>query len=304
MTYDALVIGGSFAGLSAAIQIARARRPVCVVDAGLPRNRFAEASHGFFGQDGAAPLTMIEQAREKLLVYPTVTFVSGSVASAQARESGGFAVRLETGELLSAARLVLAFGVSDILPAIPGLAERWGRRVLHCPYCHGFEFGGGQLGVLSVSPMSAHQALLISDWGPTTFFLNGNSDLDDAMRRKLAHRHIAIEPAPVTAVEGDPEAPVRVLLSDGRSSEVDALYVGTQIRMNSSIAEQLGCAFDDSPFGPLIRTDAAKLTTVAGVYAAGDITRAAANATHASADGVTAGVSLHQALLFGSLPAS
>lgn len=303
MTYDALVIGGSFAGLSAAIHIARARRSVCVVDAGLPRNRFADASHGFFGQDGVAPRTMIEQAREKLLAYPSVTFIEGSVESAQSRASDGFDVGLHSGDVLSAKKLVLAFGVSDILPDIPGLAERWGKRVLHCPYCHGFEFGGQRLGVLNLSPLSSHQALLISDWGPTTFFLNGRDDLDAATRARLAHRKIAIESALVTELAGDVGQPVQVLLGDGRSQTVDALYIGTRTRMNSPIAEQLGCAFDDGPLGPIIRTDAAKLTTVPGVYAAGDIARVPPNATFASADGVTAGVSLHQSLLFGSLPA-
>lgn len=302
MTYDALVIGGSFAGLSGAIHIARARHSVCVVDAGLPRNRFADASHGFFGQDGMPPLLMLEQAREKLLAYPTVTFINGSVESAQPREADGFDVQLQSGDLLSATKLLLAFGVSDILPDLPGLAERWGKRVLVCPYCHGFEFGGMPLGVLNLTPMSAHQALLISDWGPTTFFLNGRDDLDDATRAKLAYRDIAIEPAPVTALEGDPKAAVQVRLGDGRSRTVDALYIGTRTRMNSPIAEQLGCEFEDGPFGPIIRTDATKLTTVPGVYAAGDIARVPPNATFASADGVTAGVALHQALLFGSIP--
>ncbi|HEY0736969.1 MAG TPA: NAD(P)/FAD-dependent oxidoreductase [Herpetosiphonaceae bacterium] len=303
MTYDALVIGGSFAGLSAAIQIARARRSVCVVDAGLPRNRFADASHGFFGQDGLSPRTMIEQAREKLLAYPSVTFIGGSVESAQAREGDGFDVGLASGDTVSAKKLILAFGMSDILPDIPGLAERWGKRVLHCPYCHGFEFGGERLGVLNLTPMSSHQAILISDWGPTTFFLNGRDDLDDETRAKLAHRKIAIEPAPVTELAGDLGQAMQVVLDDGRSQTVDALFIGTRTRMNSTLAEQLGCAVDDGPFGPIIRTDAFKLTTVPGVYAAGDIARVPPNATFASADGVTAGVSLHRDLLFGSLPA-
>jgi thioredoxin reductase len=158
MNYDALVIGGSFAGLSAALQIARARRSVCVVDAGSPRNRFAVASHGFFGQDGMAPSAMIAQAREKLLAYPSMIFVNGSVTKAQALDDH-FEVDLAAGERLTATKLVLAFGVSDLLPTIPGLAERWGRSVLHCPYCHGFEFSGRQLGVLNVGPNSSHQAL-------------------------------------------------------------------------------------------------------------------------------------------------
>ena len=118
MTYDVIVIGGSFAGLSAAMQLARARRRVCVVDAGQPRNRFAAASHGFFGQDGEPPLAMIEQARRKLAAYPSVTFVQGTVVSATAAAHSGqdFAVALQGGEQLAARKLVLAFGVQDGLP--------------------------------------------------------------------------------------------------------------------------------------------------------------------------------------------
>lgn len=293
--FDALVIGGSYAGLSAAMQLARARRRVCVVDAGAPRNRFAAASHGFFGQDGMAPLAMISAAREKLLAYPTVSFIAGRVVGAAAEEGGGgFAVVLDEGQVLRASKLVLAFGLIDRLPELPGLRERWGSRVLHCPYCHGYEQGGGPLGVLQVAAMSAHQALLIPDWGPTTFFLDGRDELDAATRSKLQQRGVQIEPAPLAGFE---DAGMR--LADGRLLPLAALFVATRTEMASPIAEQLGCAFDEGPFGPVIRCDAGKMSTVAGVYAAGDIARVPHNATFASADGVLAGASLHQALVFG-----
>ena len=141
MQHDAIVIGGSFAGLSAAIQIARARRSVCVIDAGNPRNRFAEASHGFFGQDGNDPRAMIASARAQVQRYPTVHTVLGEASTARAVD-GGFEVTVKGGETLTSAKLVLAFGISDVLPELPGLAERWGKSVLHCPYCHGFEYAG------------------------------------------------------------------------------------------------------------------------------------------------------------------
>jgi thioredoxin reductase len=174
MGYDAIIIGGSFAGLSAAMYIARARRSVCIVDTGLPRNRFAAQSHGFFAQDGSAPGTMLATARSQVAACPTASFVEGKALSA-AREPHGFSVKLATGDVLEGAKLVLAFGISDELPAIPGLAERWGTSVLHCPYCHGFEFSGQRLGVLHVSPLSLQQAMLIAEWGPTTLYLNGAS---------------------------------------------------------------------------------------------------------------------------------
>ncbi|MDP3226521.1 MAG: NAD(P)/FAD-dependent oxidoreductase [Acidovorax sp.] len=307
--YDAIVVGGSFAGLSAAMQLARARRRVCVVDAGQPRNRFAAASHGFFGQDGEPPLAMIEQARRKLLAYPKVTLRQGTVVSATAQQragspENGFEVVLNDGATMEAHKLVLAFGVLDGLPDIAGLRERWGATVLHCPYCHGYEFAGQRLGVLYHSPPSGMHAQLIADWGPTTLFLNGETTLEPSERERLRALGIAIEPAPIAALEGPGQALRGVRLQatgggDARVVPLDALYVAASTRPSSPLAEQLGCAFDDGPMGPFVRTDANKMTTVPGVYAAGDLTLMRHNATLASAEGVLAGVSAHQAMVFG-----
>ena len=297
MRHDAIIIGGSFAGLSAATYIARARRSVFIVDTGSPRNRFAAHSHGFFAQDGSAPGAMLATARSQVAAYPTASFIEGEATSA-AREPGGFSVKLATGDVLESARLVLAYGISDELPAIPGLAERWGSSVLHCPYCHGYEFSGQRLGVLNVSPMSLHQALLIAEWGPTTFYLHGASEPDAASLAQLQKRGVAIEPATVRALHGDGAQLSAIELIDGRTSGLDALYLGPRTRLNSEIAQQLGCELDEGPFGPIIRTDGTKLTTVSGVYAAGDITRSAHNVTWASADGVMAGMAVHRSLVF------
>lgn len=302
MQFDAIVIGGSFAGLSAALHIARARRSVCVIDAVSPRNRFADASHGFFGQDGSAPLTMIANARAQLQAYPTIRMVMGE-ASAARRINGGFEVAIGDGETLTAVKLVLAFGIRDMLPNIPGLAERWGRSVLHCPYCHGFEYAGRQLGVLQTLPVSLHQALLLADWGPTTLYLNGGDGPDADTLAKLRRRDVTIEPARITALDGEGVHLSSLHLENGREAHINALYIAPRTRLNSAIAEQLGCALDEGPFGPVIRTDPAKLTSVSGVYAAGDAARVPHNATWAAADGVTAGTSLHQALVFEPLTA-
>lgn len=302
MQYDAIVIGGSFAGLSAALHIARARRSVCVIDAGSPRNRFATALHGFFGQDGQDPRAMIAAARAQLQLYPTVRSLAGEAGEARAVE-GGFEVRVKGGEALTATRLVLAFGISDRLPEIPGLTERWGKSVLHCPYCHGFEFGGRRLGVLQMTPRSTHQALLISDWGPTTLYLNGGEAPDAETQAKLTRRGVGIEPGRIVALEGEGGGLSSLRLEGDRRVAVDALYVSPPTRLNSPIAEQLGCVLDEGPFGPVIRTDAAKMTSVPGVYAAGDIARVPHNASWAAADGVTAGVFLHQSLVFEPLAA-
>ncbi|MBK3405749.1 NAD(P)/FAD-dependent oxidoreductase [Methylorubrum populi] len=302
MRSDAIIVGGSFAGLSAALYIARARRRVCVIDAGAPRNRFAAASHGFFAQDGENPLAMIAAARAQLAGYPNASFVAGEAVSARAA-GDGFAVSLADGQRLEASKLVLAFGISDILPDLPGLAERWGTSVLHCPYCHGFEFAGRVLGVLFAGPKSIHQAELIAEWGPTTLFLNGHPGPDAQTSARLAGRDIRIEPGPVRALAGDGRALSALVMADGRAVPLDALFVGPRYRLNSPIAEELGCALDEGMLGPTIRTDAMKETTVPGVYAAGDAARFPHSVAWASADGVTAGVSLHQALVFPRMAA-
>ncbi|AKJ27188.1 NAD(P)/FAD-dependent oxidoreductase [Caldimonas brevitalea] len=297
MRHDAIIIGGSFAGLSAAIYLARARRSVCIIDTGSPRNRDAERSHGFFSRDGSEPGVLLSTARSQVLAYPTASWVQGEAISAS-KAGAGFSVTLSSGDVLESTRLVLAFGISDELPSLPGLVERWGRSVLHCPYCHGYEFSGQPLGVLHASSLSIHQAMLIAEWGPTTLYLNGAAAPDEASLAQLHQRGVHIEPAPVRALHGDGARLSSIELADGRTPALHALYLGARTRLNSTIAHQLGCEMDEGLLGRIIRTDASKMTTVSGVYAAGDITRGAHSVTWASADGVTAGTALHQSLVF------
>lgn len=188
MRLDAIILGGGFAGLSAAIYLARARRSVRVIDVGATRNRFAAASHGFFGQDGSDSRAMIAAAQAQVAAYPSAEIITGEASVARAVVDG-FEVVLSGGEVLTARKLVLAFGVSDVLPDLPGLRERWGVSVLHCPYCHGFEFADRRLGVLHKNETSAHHAALIAEWGPTTLYLDGRT-LSAEARRMLAARGV------------------------------------------------------------------------------------------------------------------
>ncbi len=297
MIFDAIVIGGSFAGISAAMQLARARRRVALVDSASPRNRFSRASHGFLGQDGRAPHEIVAIGRAELAKYPTVTFIDGTVVDAE-RADGGFHVRLATDARFDASRLILAMGVRDELPALPGVNERWGVSVLHCPYCDGYEQGGAALGVLGVGPESVHQALLISDWGPTTLFTRGLFELDAEQLSKLTARKVTVERGPVRELLGPAPALEAVRMDDGRALPLRALFVAPKTHMVSELPTQLGCAFEKGPMGPFLRVDATKLTTVSGVYAAGDISSPMPNATLAAASGVVAGASAHQSLIF------
>jgi len=297
MKHDAVIVGGSFAGLAAATYLARARRSVCVVDTGRPRNRFAEASHGFLGQDGSDPRQILATARAQLSAYPGVDLLDGEAVDARA-EADGFHIALADGGAVGARKLILAFGLRDILPAIPGVRERWGKTVLHCPYCHGFEFSDRPLGVLYRTPMSVHQALLIAEWGPTTLYLDG-AVLDPADADRLADRGVDVEPAAVTRLEGDGSTLASIALEGDRHRQVEALYIAPQSCLSSPLATRLGLEIEESVFGPQIGTDADRMTSVPGVYAAGDIARAPHSVSWAVADGVTAGTSAHRALVFG-----
>ena len=215
------------------------------------------------------------------------------------RKAGeGFSVTPATGKTLTAQRLVLAYGMSDDLPAIPGLAERWGKTVAQCPYCHGYEFGGRRLGILYHSPLSVHHATIVGEWGPSVFFLNGSTELGEDQLAPLRKRGIEIEPAPVARLVGQGDALSAMELTDGRRHDIDALFIGSTPRFNSDIAQRLVCDIDEGMAGSIIRTDVMKMTTVPGVFAAGDITRLAYNVTWACSDGVMAGSAAHRSLVF------
>ncbi|WP_353643166.1 NAD(P)/FAD-dependent oxidoreductase [Mesorhizobium sp. WSM2239] len=300
MQYDLIVVGGSFAGLSAATQVARARRRVLVIDGGKPRNRFAVHSHGFLGQDGRTPAEILGEARRQLLAYPTVTMVDEYAEKAEAANDG-FVVALEDGKTFEGARLLLATGVRDTLPDIPGLQEQWGKTVLHCPYCHGYEAAGGPLGVLAVGAVSMHQALLIPDWGDVTLFTNDAFEPDAEQMRALEARRVKLERARIAACEADGADELVMVLDDGRTVRVKALFTAPRTSMASPLAEQLGCTFTEGGLGPIIKVDELQQTSVPGVYAAGDAARSMTNIAFAVSDGAFAGVAAHRSLIWDSL---
>jgi len=295
--YDVVVVGGSFAGLGAAMQLSRARRRVLVVDAGRPRNRFAPASHGFLGQDGRAPADIVATARAEILAYPTTTFVADEATHARATE-GGFQLTLAGGSSVAARRLVLATGVIDELPEIPGLRERWGVSVLHCPYCHGYEVADRRFAVLAAGRMAVHQALLVTDWSAdVTLFTNGVVQPDAGQRAQLAARGVRVEPRAVAELLGEGTTLSGVRLADGTVVPADAMFTQPHARIAGPLAEQLGCELEEGRFGPIIRTDERRATSVPGVFAAGDVAQAM-NATIAAASGVMAGASAHASMIF------
>lgn len=293
-TFDAIIVGGSYAGIAAALQLARARRRVLVVDEGLRRNRFASHSHGFLGQDGRPPGEIAAEARDQLMRYPTVTWMTGRAGEA-ARTSEGFQITDQDGIAYRGRRLLIAVGVVDELPAIPSLAEGWGRSVFHCPYCHGYELMQGRIGVVAVSGQSMHHALMLPDWGPTTLLLNAAFEPDADQSAHLARRGVTVETALISGIDGDPP---EVSLADGRTLPFAGLFVLPRSRVASPLAAQLGCATEDGPLGTHIRVDAMQETSIPGVFACGDAARAAGSVALAVGAGTIAGTALHRSLLF------
>jgi thioredoxin reductase len=291
--HDVIVIGGSYAGLAAALQLVRGRRRVLVIDAGIRRNRNAAHSHGFLGQDGQDPAAIAAKGRAEVLAYPTASLVE-TTAESVVRTDRGFEVTITGGERYEAERLILALGVIDELPDVPGVGERWGKSIFHCPYCHGYELGGGEVGVLATNPMSIHHAMLLPDWGKTTYFTRGFGPTPEE-RVALDRRGVTIEPAPVARIEE--EATVR--LADGRALSFAGLFLMPRNRVAGSLVSDLGLEMEDGPVGKIIKTDMMKATSVPGVFACGDATMIAGSVSFAVADGVRAGTGAHRSLIFG-----
>ncbi|EJL01156.1 pyridine nucleotide-disulfide oxidoreductase [Pseudomonas fluorescens Q2-87] len=296
MRYDVIIVGGSYAGMSAALQLARARRNVLVIDAGQRRNRFAASAHGFLGQDGRAPGEIIEDARFQLLAYPTVEWLADTATKAS-QETAGFTLETLGGKRYSAQRLLLATGVIDDLSDVEGLAQRWGKSIFHCPYCHGYELEQGPIGVLATSEMSLHHALMLPDWGPTTFFTRGVFEPDPLQRASLEQRGVTIVPERVDRIEG---SRADVVLANGRVVAVDGLFVLPHTRAASPLAASLGCEFEDGPLGSFIQTDMTGQTSVPGVFATGDAAMPFGSIALSVGDGVRAGSGVHRSLIFAA----
>jgi thioredoxin reductase len=290
---DFAIIGGSYAGLAAALQLARARRNVLVVDAGQRRNRCVdeagETSHGFLTQDGVAPAAIAEQAKRQLLAYPSVQWMDGTADDARVASDGRLEFRVGSA-VISAGRLIIATGVRDELPPVPGLAERWGRSVFHCPYCHGYEMNAGRIGIIAASPMAQHHALMLPDWGQPTLFLNGAFAPNEEERAAIARRGTQVESVLVERIDGFAD----VVLQDGRTLTMNGLFTQPRVLMASPIAQQLGCVMEEGPMGKFIKVDDFKATSVAHVFACGDTARAAGNVTLAVADGAMAAMGAHR----------
>lgn len=294
---DVIIIGGSFAGLAAALQLGRARRKVSVLDTGLPRNRFAGHSHGLLGHDHKPPLDILAEARRQLTRYPSVRLIT-SRAESVSGVIDDFQVLTADGETLRARRLILSYGVVDRMPEVPGFAESWGSAIVPCPYCDGFEVAGRHWGLIWSGPASHNYVRLYHDWTDTlTVFANGH-DIPAAIRADLARRKIPVIDGRITEIARHGEHSASVKLDAGPDIAVDILFAHPRNQPSSGLHGSLWLATVDTPLGIAIKVDERRETSTPGIYAAGDLANPGMpSVTMATAHGATAGISAQQSML-------
>ncbi|MFI7018314.1 NAD(P)/FAD-dependent oxidoreductase [Streptomyces sp. NPDC050164] len=302
--YAVVVIGGGAAGLSAALVLGRARHQTLVVDAGEPRNAPAAHMQGYLSRDGMPPAEFLSVGREEIARYG-VELVRDRVVEVEKGED--FAVVLAGGRHVHARRLVIATGLKDELPTVPGIAERFGRDVLHCPFCHGWEVRDQPFGVLASSPASVHQALIVSQWSKDVrFFLHtvAEEELSDQDLRRLAAAGVDVVPGEVAGLVVEDDRLTGVRLTDGTTHARSVLFVGPRPAPQTGLLERLGAELRETPFGAYPVVDPTGLTTVPGVWAAGNAIGFAEQVVHAASGGYRAASAIVGDLLMTDLDAA
>jgi thioredoxin reductase len=280
---DVLIVGGGAGGLNAALMLGRARRSVVVVDSGRPRNAPAGHVHGFLTRDGTPPAELLAVGRSEVERYGG-RIVTGAVRTIR-RSNGGFRAELADGAI-EARRVVVATGLRDELPDIPGLADRWARDVLHCPYCHGWEVRDQPLGVLGLPPRSVHLAWLLPQWSADVVLFA--SDLEAGDRAKVEARGVRIVEDKVIGLDVVEDRLRGVRVANGDVVPRSALFVAGQFIPNDKLLTELGCAKNESGW---VQVDRTGLTSVPGVWAVGNVVDPVAQVISAAAAGaVAAGV--------------
>ena len=289
---DVAVIGGGAAGLSAALVLARALRTVVVIDGGRPRNAPAAQLHGFLTRDGLAPSELLRLGRDEVTSY------GGQVIEAQvadlARHDRGFVVTLDDGSTLLARRVLVATGLTDEIPSVNGLAQRWGRDVLHCPYCHGHEVQGRPLGVIGESEAAIEHALLIRQWSPDVVYFSDGEEFSDVRREQLVARAIGVVDGPVAAVEVECVQLVGVRMVDGRFVPRAAVFVRPSFVPNTALLNDLDVETDPQGWPVL---DATGRTNVSGLWVAGNAANPRAQLITAAGEGSAAAIAINNDLV-------
>lgn len=290
--FDVIIIGGSYAGLSTAMALGRSMRNVLIIDSGKPCNRYTPHSHNFITHDGAVPGEIAAKAKEQVLKYNTVKFHQGMAVSGKKMENG-FEIVVDSGEKFASKKLVFATGVKDIFPDIKGFQDCWGKTVIHCPYCHGYEFKGEKTAILANGERAFHVAALVNNLtDKITIITQGNPDFKEEQLIKLQKNKIQIiekEVAEIKHQNGEIEA---LIFKDGTKENVSAVYASIPFEQHCKIPLDLGCEITEMGH---IKVDLFQKTTIPGIYACGDNSSPMRSVANAVATGnLTGGMVNHE----------
>jgi thioredoxin reductase len=284
--FDVIIVGGSYAGLSAAMALGRAIRKVLIIDSGLPCNRQTPHSHNFITQDGEKPSVIAEKAKIQVLKYDSVKFLTDLAVNGK-KTDNGFEIATQAGKVFSAKKLVFATGVKDIMPNITGFSECWGTSVIHCPYCHGYEVKNEKTGILANGNVAFHFAQLISNWTKDlTIFTNGKSELTKEQTDKIKKHNIPIIQKEIKALKQQDGTVQAIVFVDNSAFELKAIYSRPPFEQHCKIPEMLGCELNEQG---LIKVDIFQKTTVEGIFTCGDNSSLLRAVSYAVATGNIAG---------------
>lgn len=292
--FEVIIIGGSYAGLSAAMSLGRSLRRTLVINSGKPCNAQTPHSHNFLTQDGRTPEEIALLGKEQVANYPTVQFHDGLAETGRKTENG-FEIATATGDTFTAKKLIFATGLKDQMPDIAGYAECWGISVIHCPYCHGYEVKNEKTGILANGGAGFEYAKLISNWTKDlTIFTNGASELTPEQTEKLSGRNIRIVDKPIALLIHKNGLLEKIVFKDQSEEPITAIYSRPAFKQHSTIPEQLGCALTETG---LIKLETFQQTTVPGIYAAGDNSHMARSVALAVSSGSMAGALINRELI-------
>ncbi|UCS94910.1 NAD(P)/FAD-dependent oxidoreductase [Echinicola marina] len=292
--FEVIIIGGSYAGLSAAMSLGRSLRKVLVIDSGLPCNRQSPHSHNFITQDGVKPSEIAVKAKTQVLEYRTVQFLE-DIATEGQQLKGSFLIRTAKGNAYTAKKLIFATGIKDIMPDIKGFADCWGISVVHCPYCHGFEIRQKKTGIMANGEKAMHISPLVANLTDKLSILTtGEANLDKEQLSKLEKHHISIIEKEIAEFVHENGQIKHVVFKDGSSEDFEALYATIPFSQHSNIPASLGCEISEDGY---IKVDGMQKTSVEGVLACGDNSTGMRSVANAVAKGNIAGAVVNMELV-------
>ncbi|WP_089998492.1 NAD(P)/FAD-dependent oxidoreductase [Chryseobacterium taichungense] len=290
--FDVIIIGGSYAGLSAGMSLGRSLRNVLIIDSGKPCNRRTPYSHNFLTQDGKTPKEISDMAKEQVMKYETVSFFDGTVLRTS-RNSDGFTIETTNGEKFSAKKIILASGVKDQIPDIEGFSECWGISVIHCPYCHGYEVKGKRTGILSNGDLAFEFSKLVFNLSKNLIlFTNGKCTFSEDQKNRFNQNKIVIAEQEIQKIVHENGQIRKVVFKDGQEETLDALYAKIPFEQNIN-TDDLKLELTEHGF---IKIDHFHKTSAEGVFACGDNTTMMRSVANAVAQGNFTGAIVNKEL--------